>query len=257
MEITNRLWHLFHPTAMGTTDRQIRHLARAWSKSNGCLLIMFVLVARRVSYGLFVAGPGGLGKSKTIQDTLTQEGIEPVLINSHITPLMLYRLLFEHRKGRVLWLDDCDSDLYEPASPWASAVGVVGTGRTHRHLRLQPIGRYSKPIRLRESGDFLCELDSEEERGFKAVLSRVDVFQLTATNEEILEQMRILAANGFGLSDGGAVPGSRGLHRPERRHTAVEHAALRTVPEESGICPSCGCRLARLGSMPARPAWKA
>ena len=27
---------------------------------------------------------------------------------------MLYRTMYEHRKGRILWLDDCDSDLHEP-----------------------------------------------------------------------------------------------------------------------------------------------
>lgn len=42
------------------------------------------LVAREISYGLFVSGPGGLGKSRTIQQTLTAEGISPVLINSHM-----------------------------------------------------------------------------------------------------------------------------------------------------------------------------
>lgn len=39
------------------------------------------LVSRGKSYGLFVAGPGGLGKSKTIAETLAAEGITPVLLN--------------------------------------------------------------------------------------------------------------------------------------------------------------------------------
>ena len=38
--------------------------------------------------GLFVFGSqGGLGKSRTVLRTLAEEGISPVLINSHITPL--------------------------------------------------------------------------------------------------------------------------------------------------------------------------
>jgi hypothetical protein len=49
---------------------------------------MVRLVARRVSYGLFVAGQGGMGKSRTIR---------PVLINLHITPLSLYTTLFNRR----------------------------------------------------------------------------------------------------------------------------------------------------------------
>lgn len=47
------------------------------------------LVARKHNHALFVFGAqGGLGKSRTILQTLDQEGIEPILINSHITPLV-------------------------------------------------------------------------------------------------------------------------------------------------------------------------
>ena len=37
----------------------------------------------------------------------------------------------------------------------------------------------------------------ETNAAFKAVLSRVDVFHLSATNDEIIEQMRLLAAKGY------------------------------------------------------------
>ena len=66
------------------------------------------LVSRGKSFGLFVAGPGGLGKSKTIAETLAAEGITPVLLNSHVTPLSLYQTLFFNRKDAIVWLDDCD-----------------------------------------------------------------------------------------------------------------------------------------------------
>lgn len=36
---------------------------------------------------------------------------------------------------------------------------------------------------------------------FKAVLSRVDVFELVATNDELLEQMEVMARDGFGSLD--------------------------------------------------------
>ena len=54
------------------------------------------LVARKMNHALFVFGAqGGLGKSRTILRTLDEEGIEPILINSHITPLALYTTLFQ------------------------------------------------------------------------------------------------------------------------------------------------------------------
>ena len=43
------------------------------------------MVARRLSNGLFVAGTGGVGKSKVIGETLASEGVVPVLINSRIS----------------------------------------------------------------------------------------------------------------------------------------------------------------------------
>src|SRR4051794_17860157 len=49
------------------------------------------LLVRGMSVGLFVYGPtGGLGKSRTVLRTLADEGVSPVLVNSHITPLALY-----------------------------------------------------------------------------------------------------------------------------------------------------------------------
>ena len=52
------------------------------------------LVARKLSNSLFVYGSqGGLGKSRTVLRTLADEGVSPVLVNSHITPLALYATL--------------------------------------------------------------------------------------------------------------------------------------------------------------------
>jgi hypothetical protein len=151
-----------------------------------------------VSYGLFVAGPGGLGKSKTISTTLATEGIESVLINSHITPLMLYRIMFEHRKGRILWLDDCDS-IYANlqilgllrSALWGQGERIV----TYASSRLDDI---PSQFVFESRVVFCANTIPKKNEAFKAVLSRVDVFQLSATNEEVVEQMRLLAAQRYG-----------------------------------------------------------
>ena len=68
------------------------------------------LVARKHNHALFVFGAqGGLGKSRTILRTLDEEGVEPILINSHITPLALYTTLFRFRGEEVIFFDDVDS----------------------------------------------------------------------------------------------------------------------------------------------------
>src|SRR6516162_6573791 len=68
------------------------------------------LLARGMSVGLFVYGAaGGLGKSRTVLRTLAEEGVSPVLLNSHITPLSLYATLFHNRSGKVVFFDDVDA----------------------------------------------------------------------------------------------------------------------------------------------------
>src|SRR4051794_5256657 len=68
------------------------------------------LLARGMSFGLFVFGSqGGLGKSRTVLRTLAEEGVSPILVNSHITPLALYTTLYQNRQDRVIFLDDCDA----------------------------------------------------------------------------------------------------------------------------------------------------
>ena len=68
------------------------------------------LVARGLSVGLFVFGSqGGLGKSRTVLWTLAEEGVAPVLVNSHITPLALYSTLYFNRSDRVIFFDDVDA----------------------------------------------------------------------------------------------------------------------------------------------------
>lgn len=161
------------------------------------------LVARRITNGLFVAGTGGVGKSKAIGETLADEGVVPVLINSHITPLSLYQTLFEHRTDKVLWLDDCDS-IYgnmQVLGLLRSALwGQPGEGRVVTYTSTQLAGL---PGQFEFDSRIIFTANSYPRRNeaFRAVLSRVDVFELTATNDEILELMEVMARRGFeGLS---------------------------------------------------------
>lgn len=157
------------------------------------------LVAQGMSYGLFVVGPGGLGKSHTISQTLAAEGISPVLLNSHTTPLALYRTFFFNRSSAVIWLDDCDS-IY-------SNLQILGLLRSALWGQGQRIVTYSSsqlpddlPAQFQfESRLILCgNVIPRRNPAFSAVLTRIDTYTLDATNDEILEQMRALANRGNG-----------------------------------------------------------
>jgi hypothetical protein len=194
----NRILNYFQQNGQAKTEPAPAPIAQTSLEQKQQLLAHHVrLVARRITYGLFVAGAGGLGKSKTISATLAAEGIEPLVCNSHITPLMLYRILFEHRKGRVIWLDDCDS-IY-------SNLQVLGLLRSALWGQGERLVTYASsqlddiPNEFVFDGRIIFCANSipRKNEAFKAVLSRVDIFHLSATNEEIVEQMRLLAAKGY------------------------------------------------------------
>ena len=156
------------------------------------------MVARKLSHSLFVFGAaGGMGKTRTILATLEEEGVEPVLINSHITPLALYGTLFLHREERVIFFDDVDSMF--------SSMPHLGLLRSALwgHPRIVTYGSSQLPGDLPSSFEFTsrcvfaANVIPKRNDAFKAVLSRCDIFELDATNAEVLEMMRSVSANGF------------------------------------------------------------
>ncbi len=156
------------------------------------------LVARKLSHALFVFGAqGGLGKSRTVLKTLAEEGIEPILINSHITPLALYATLFRHRSEEVLFFDDCDS-MYS-SMPHLGLLRSALWGQP----RVVTYGSSQLPDELPSTFEttarfvFAANVVPKKNDAFKAVLSRTDIFCLEASNEEIVEMMRSLSACGF------------------------------------------------------------
>lgn len=156
------------------------------------------MVARKMSHALFVFGAqGGLGKSRTVLKTLEAEGMEPVLINSHITPLALFSTLFQYRDDQVIFLDDVDSIFGSMAHLGLLRSALWGTprivtyGSSQRPSDLPP--RFEITSRL----IFAANVIPKKNDAFNAVLSRCDIFELSATNEEVLELMRSISAKGF------------------------------------------------------------
>lgn len=171
----------------------------ALEEKQGLLKHHVRILAKGMSFGLFVAGAGGLGKSKVISETLADEGIVPVLANSHVTPLALYGLLFHNRQGKVIWLDDADSLYTNMAILGLLRSALWGTGetRTVTYLSSQLEGLPSS-FEFDSRIIFTANSIPKRNEAFKAVLSRVDVYELAATNDEVLEVMRGMAAKGHG-----------------------------------------------------------
>jgi hypothetical protein len=155
------------------------------------------LVARGMSVGLFVYGSqGGLGKSRTVLRTLAEEGVSPVLVNSHITPLALYSTLYFNRSGKVIFLDDIDSVLSSMAHLGLLRSALWGDPRivTYGSSQLDDLpGSFLFESRV----VFCANVIPRRNDAFKAVLSRCDIFELSASQEEVLDLMRRVASAGY------------------------------------------------------------
>lgn len=161
------------------------------------------LVARKLSHSLFIFGSQpGLGKSRCVNSTLDDEGIVPVLINSHITPLALYSILHQYREDAVLFFDDTDSLYASMPHLGLLRSALWGNPRVITY-NSSALAAHSLPPRFEFTSRciFAANVIPKKNAAFQAVLTRCDIFELTATNEEVIDLMRAVSARGFdGLS---------------------------------------------------------
>ena len=156
------------------------------------------MVARKLSHALFVFGAqGGLGKSRTVLKTLESESVEPILINSHITPLALYATLYQYKEDQVIFLDDVDSIFGSMAHLGLLRSALWGTPRVVTYGSSQLPSELPPRFETTSRFIFAANVIPKKNPAFFAVLSRCDIFELSATNEEVLELMRSIAARGF------------------------------------------------------------
>lgn len=155
------------------------------------------LVAKKMSHALFIFGSqGGLGKSRVVLNTLSDCGVDPVIINSHITPLALYGTLFQHRNESVLFFDDVDSMYASMAHLGLLRSALWGNPRIVCYGSSQ-LKDLPSSFEFTSSCIFAANVIPSKNDAFKAVLSRCDQFELSATNGEVIEMMRQLSSNGF------------------------------------------------------------
>jgi hypothetical protein len=155
------------------------------------------LLSRGMSVGLFVFGSqGGLGKSRTVLRTLADEGVSPILVNSHITPLALYACLYHNRTGQVIFFDDVDSIFGSLGHLGLLRSALWGNPRvvTYGSSQLNDLpNSFTFDSRL----VFCANVVPRKNDAFKAVLSRCDIFELSASQEEVIDLMRRVASMGF------------------------------------------------------------
>jgi hypothetical protein len=189
---------LINPTPEETTQVVVEEWTLTALEERQNLLAHHVrLLARGMSVGLFVYGAaGGLGKSRTVLRSLAEEGVSPVLVNSHITPLSLFACLFHNRAGKVIFFDDVDAVYSSMAHLGLLRSALWGDPRvvTYNSSQLDDLPSSF----IFESRIIFCaNVIPKKNDAFKAVLSRCDIFELSATRDEVLDLMRRIASDGY------------------------------------------------------------
>lgn len=171
-------------TALEQRQRTLSHMVR--------------MVSRKISHALFVFGAqGGLGKSRTILRTLEEESVTPILINSHVTPLALYGTLFQHRDEQIIFFDDVDSMFSSMAHLGLLRSALWGSPRIVTYGSSQLPSDLPSSFEFTSRCIFAANCIPSKNDAFKAVLSRCDIYELSATNEEVIDLMRSVSVNGF------------------------------------------------------------
>ncbi len=155
------------------------------------------LVSRKMSHALFVLGSqGGMGKTRTILQTLDEEGETPILINSHVTPLALFSTLYKHRDDEIIFFDDVDSMFSSMPHLGLLRSALWGNPRivTYNSSQLSDL---PSSFEFTSRCIFAVNVIPRKNDAFRAVLTRCDQFELSATNEEVIDLMRSVSANGF------------------------------------------------------------
>ena len=172
------------PTSLEERQRLLAHHVR--------------LVARGMANGLCVYGSrGGLGKTRVVLATLKEEGVVPVTLTGHCTPLAMYMALYEHPES-VVFLDDCDA-MFRNLPALGILRSALWEGEKGKRLVNYNSSQLKVPSSFHFDGRVIFAVNTLPSRNnaFAAVLSRVDQFELEASNEEVLELMRQLAAQGY------------------------------------------------------------
>jgi len=170
---------------------------------------MVTMLANGAQASVVVTGPGGLGKSFTVSQTLTALGFKDVsvlddiavgtvlktaktfrVIKGYSTPKGLYRVLFENKDG-VIVFDDCDSVLKDPTS-LNLLKGALDSYSRRIISWLADIQDEDLPTTFEFKGRVVFISNLGSDKIDQAIISRSMAVDLTMTKEQKVERMQYL-----------------------------------------------------------------
>jgi len=224
---------------------------------------MVTMLANGAQSSVVVTGPGGLGKSFTVNQSLLANGFKDIstvddlalgtviktkkafrVIKGYSTPKGLYRLLFENKDG-VLVFDDCDSVLKDPVS-----LNLLKGALDSYSKRIISWRADMKDEDLPNSFEFkgrvvfISNLASSQID--QAIITRSMAVDLSMTKEQKVERMRHLLDTGEFMPEFSKVVKNDAMDLIEKLQDSVKELSLRTLIQVTKIRQSAGANWANL-----------
>lgn len=218
---------------------------------------MVTMLANGAQASVVVTGPGGLGKSFTVSQTLTALGFKDVsvlddfavgsilktaktfrVIKGYSTPKGLYRTLYENKDG-VIVFDDCDSVLKDPTSLNLLKGALDSYSRRIISWRAD-IKDEDLPTSFEFKGRVVFISNLSASNIDQAILTRSLAVDLSMTTKQKIERMRHLLSTGEFMPEFNKVVKADAMDLIEKHQDTVKELSLRTLIQVTKIRQSAG-----------------
>lgn len=218
---------------------------------------MVTMLANGAQASVVVTGPGGLGKSFTVSQTLTALGFKDVsvledfavgtvlktaktfrVIKGYSTPKGLYRTLYENKDG-VIVFDDCDSVLKDPTSLNLLKGALDSYSRRIISWRAD-IKDEDLPTSFEFKGRVVFISNLSASNIDQAILTRSLAVDLSMTTKQKIERMRHLLSTGEFMPEFDKSIKADAMDLIEKYQDSVKELSLRTLIQVTKIRQSAG-----------------
>ena len=218
---------------------------------------MVTMLANGAQASVVVTGPGGLGKSFTVNQTLTANGFKDVstledfavgaviksnkafrVIKGYSTPKGLYRTLYENRDG-VIVFDDCDSVLKDPVSLNLLKGALDSYSRRIISWRAD-IKDEDLPTTFEFKGRIVFISNLASTQIDQAIITRSMAVDLSMTRKQKIERMRHLLNSGEFMPEFDKATKNDAMSLIDKLQDKVKELSLRTLIQVTKIRKSAG-----------------
>ena len=218
---------------------------------------MVTMLANGAQSSVVVTGPGGLGKSFTVSQTLTALGFKDVsvlddiaagtilkstktfrVIKGNSTPKGLYRTLYENKDG-VIVFDDCDSVLKDPTSLNLLKGALDSYSRRIISWRAD-IKDEDLPTTFEFKGRVVFISNLSSSNIDQAIITRSMSVDLSMTTKQKIERMQHLLSSGEFMPEFDKTIKADAMSLIERLQDKVKELSLRTLIQVTKIRESAG-----------------